>query len=177
MYNYIIPNTNNLPLTNLKWISVTLEQTVSCLFICATGKNIQPAASTGRPHAALSPSLLCIPVCCPPHGPGKCSVSPYRHKSTWKQVNKQMFVLSASIFIKIIIKGRRQQIVKHLKSAPREAAMAFSSLCILLSFFPTQITTPVRGAASFSETLHIKWMIYLFISRSTARWWSNSDRM
>ena len=35
----------------------------------------------------------------------------------------------------------------YLKSAPREAAMALSSPCFLLSFFPTHTTTPARGAA------------------------------
>lgn len=34
--------------------------------------------------------------------------------------------------------------------------MALSSLCILLSFFPTQMTTPVRGPPSFSGTLQTK---------------------
>lgn len=68
------------------------------------------------------------------------------------KVEEEMFVKN----------GRRQADVWHvcgrygcaeyLKSAPSEAAMALSSLCILLSFFPTQITTPVRGPASFSGT-------------------------
>lgn len=63
--------------------------------------NPPPATSTGRPHGALSPSLLCIPGCCPPHGPGKCSVLLYRHKPTWKEVSKDMFVPFASYLQKI----------------------------------------------------------------------------
>ncbi len=40
----------------------------------------------------------------------------------------------------------------YLKSAPREAATALSSLCFLLNFLLTHTTTPLRGAAAFCST-------------------------
>lgn len=79
-----------------KWLEIS-EKTLMFTLL----GNPPPATSTGRPHGALSPWLLCIPGCCPPHGPGKCSVLLYRHKPTWKEVSKDMFVLFASYLQKI----------------------------------------------------------------------------
>lgn len=44
---------------------------------------------------------------------------------------------------------------RYLKSAPRDAATAFSSLCFLLSFLLTQTTTPASGAEFFSSSYRI----------------------